>query len=513
MRDAATVRLLGGGLAGDALFFAWTIPNAFRRLFGEGALSAAFMPEFARVLEQEGRDRARDVARVIISTLGALLVLLTATLVILLMLLPEQAVASVLDLPLEKVDLTRRYLALLLPYLAVICVIAQFMGVMHTLGEFVVPALAPVLLNVIWIVAAVVAGPLAGDDTVDRGFVIIAAILGASVVQFAWHLPRMKALGVGFRPVRPRVTPELRAVAVRLGPLLLAMGAAQVNVVADRSIAMAALPDGGVVHLYLGMRLMQFPLGLVSIALSTAVFPVLNRMFLREQVDAAVTTTRGALRMNLLLSLPAAVGLLHIAGPLVGLLFEGGEFGRTGVELSARALQGYALGIPFLGVIMVLNRVCFAMGNARLPMRVAGLAVVVNIGLDLALVGPFGEAGLAAATTLTAGVHAVILHVLLRGRLRIGPARPLLGSLKGLLAATLVMFVVLSAVRLLLIPTFMEGELGLFLDASRVERLMVIAVEVAAGALAFALAARALCRDDWRLLLTCRRRDDAGPAR
>lgn len=498
VRDVMQLQLLGAGLVNDAFMWAWTIPNAARRLFGEGALSAAFMPVFARVLEHQGAERARRLANVVISSLALLLTGLVIVLVVAVAFVPADSVANALGMETSKVELMFGFLLLLLPYLAVICVIAQFMAVMHTLGEFAVPAVAPILLNVIWIVAVIVAARGWPGDQQSQAWVIIAGILLAAVVQFLWHLPRLRSLGMGFAFVRPQLTDETAEVIRYSGPLLLAMGASQINIVADRSIAMWLLPDGGVSELYAGLRLMQFPLGLVSIALTTAVFPVLNRLLAREERSEAAAATGLALRTNALLSLPAAAGLMVLAVPMVSVLFVGGQFTSEAGGLAADALLGYAAGLPFLGTIMLLNRTCFAMGNPHLAMRVALIAVVVNIVLDLALAGPLGVLGLALATSLTALVHASILYVLVRVRLELRPGQRLMGGLLPMAMATAVMAAVLW---------FVDEALAGIVSAGRGAQAGRVLMDVVVGVVVFGLLAKWRCRSEWDTVAALWRRD------
>ncbi len=491
VRDGVTASLLGGSAVADALNYAWTLPNVFRRLFGEGAVSAAFIPEFTRVHEHEGRERARVVANNVISSLGALLLLIVAVHMVVFAVVDDGTVAGWFGMDAGKAALTRRFVQMLLPYLAIICVIAQFMGIMHALGEFAVPAFSPILLNLIWIVGALLAGWLLPGDTPGQGRLIVWSILVASVVQFAWHLPRLRALGMGFRVVRPRWTKELASIAVLLGPMLLAMGASQFNVLADRTIAMAHLADGGVTHLYLSGRVMQFPLGLVSIAIGTTLFPILSRLLTRGETAGAAATADLALRTNLLISLPAAAGLMLLAGPIVTLLFERGNFAAANSTLTATALVGYGAGVPFLGTVLLLNRVCFALGDTRLAVILGVITVVVNVTLDLLLVGPFAELGLAIATSVSALVNAVVLLWLLGPRLGLGRGQRLLGNVMPTLIVSGVVALVLMGCDQLLARIVPETRLGLGLR---------VGADIAICLAAFALVARRVCRPEWAAL-------------
>ena len=499
LRDAATAYVLGAGVVNDALTWAWTIPNAFRRLFGEGALSSAFLPVLTRELKEHGRPGARRVANEVVSTFGVFLVALAALLVLAANFVPDDALVWAFGVDkLDKMRLALGYVQWLLPYLVVVCLIAQFMAVLHSLDEFGIPAFSPVILNVVWLVGIGLAawwGHWGSPDTasdalrVHQGFFVVGAILVASVAQFAWHLRPMAKLGMGFRFVRPRRSPEVRRVASLMGPMLLGLGAAQINIVADRTIAMANLSDGGITHLFYGLRLMQFPLGMVSVALATAVYPSLTRMAERQDKKGLASTTSLALRTNLLIALPAAVGLAVLASPIVRLLFLGGAFDEQSAGLTTNALVGYTLGVPFAGSVMLLTRASYAAGDVRLPVRIGLAMVLVNIGLDLILVGPFQELGLSLATSITSLLTAAWMLYGLRTRLELSrDERLLVGGLPALLPAA-VMALGVWGLDTLLAPWLDHGRLAM---AARVGAGML------AGAAIFALTASRTCPREWK---------------
>ena len=496
-RDAAMAHVLGAGVVNDALTYAWTVPNAFRRLFGEGALSSAFVPVFTKVLEEDGRDRARQVANQVISGLGAGLAVLAAVLIVLVGAVPESWFEWLVGADeLGKAALTVSYVQLLLPYLAIICVIAQFMAVLNSLGEFAVPAFSPVILNLIWLTGIIGAAVWGARSDLDdpreaQGFIIVCTILVAAVVQFVWHLPKLASMGVGFRLTRPRLGPELRAVGLAMGPMLLGMGAAQINVLADRTIAWTLLPTGGTTHLYFAMRIQQFPMGLVTMAIVTAVFPMMARLMARKDRHGVASTAGLALRSNLLIALPAAVGLALLAHPIVSLLFERGQFGPASASVTAEALAGYALGIPFAGTVMLLTRACYATGDVKFPVRVGLSMVLVNLALDLVLVGPLGELGLACATSITSILTAAWLMVGVRHRLELRPDERLLtGLLPSLLVVSLMAAVVVGVD---------QGLVSWLGDARDVALWRVLAGTISGMGLFVALAPR-LCPKEWHEL-------------
>lgn len=497
-RDSATAALLGNSWVNDALNYAWTLPNAFRRLFGEGALSSAFVPVFSGVLEKEGKGAASRVAGTVITTMGLLLLLLSAALVAAVGLLPAETLARLFDIDApDRALVQARYIQIVLPYLAGVCVVAQFMAVLHVLGEFTVPALAQVIVNLVWIGAVLAAAAWAPGDLPAQGELIAWSVLVAAVLQIAWHLPRLKALGVPFRLRRPQVTPELRSVLALLGPMLLGLGAGQIATLADNHIAIVFLGEGGRTHIYYGMRVMQFPMGLVAVAIGTVAYPLLARLVARGDRAGAASAAGLALRTDLLLTLPATAGLLVLARPIVGLLFEHGEFGPRAADLTARALLGYALGIPSAGAAILLTRASYALGNTALPVRVGLVSLGVNVALALLLVGPLGELGLGLATSLTSCVAAALLYAGVRRLL--GPDESLLGRSTGrvLLAAALMAGAVWGA----------DAALAGRVPAGVGGQALRVGLGMGLGVVVYALAAARLCPDEWRQVAGLWRRE------
>jgi putative peptidoglycan lipid II flippase len=503
VRDSATAALLGSTWVNDALNYAWTLPNLFRRLFGEGALSSAFVPVFSRTLEREGKERAREVANAVISAMAVFLVLLATALVAVVGLLPLDRVVvwfGVEDT--ERAAVLVRYIQIVLPYLAGACLVAQFMAVLHVLGEFTIPALAQVIVNVVWIAGVGLAAWISPGDLPMQGEIIAWCVIVSAVLQFLWHLPRLRALGAGFRFVRPRMTPELSAVLRSMLPIMVGMGAGQIAVLADSHIAMLFLGEGGRSHVYYGMRVMQFPMGLVAVALGTVVYPLLARLIVRGENSQAAASANLALRTDLLLTLPAAVGLLVLARPIVGLLFQHGEFDVRAGDLTAAALEGYALGIPAAGAVILLTRASYALGNTSLPVRVGLAMVTVNVVLDLVLVRIWGEFGLGLATSISSTFSSLALLIGLRGLL--GGARPrALVPLLSLLLCTGLMGGLVWAV-----DAWIASRVGVGMVAN----LTRVGVGIGLGLAVFALTASRLCREEWRAVAELWRRSERGAA-
>jgi putative peptidoglycan lipid II flippase len=407
VRDKVTVYFFSPGVA-DAILLAWTIPNLFRRLFGEGALSAALVPVLAETEKREGVAGRERVARSMVWSLLATLVPLCGALVAALILLPERW----LLLCFESQATGRTTLELLrytFPYLVFICVAGQLQAVANLAGRFFFPALSPALGNLTWIAGAVVAGLLAGDSDADPTWVAI-GILAGGALQVAcqwWELRRIGCNCFGPAPVRTR---EVADVSRRMAPMVLGLAAGQVSTLLASFIAEWFVPgEGAVTQLYLAQRLMQLPLGVVGVAMGTAVYPALARAAARGDQHDLAQALAAALRTTATLCIPAIVGLMTLAAPIMELLFEGGELDSAAAAASGACLAAGAPTLLLQTVVLLLARADYARGEQSRAVRISLQAVALNLVLNFALVVPLGAPGLALATTLATLWNALAL--------------------------------------------------------------------------------------------------------
>jgi putative peptidoglycan lipid II flippase len=363
-------------------------------------------------------DRAFLLARRVITTLGLFLMALVALFILVTLILPDQWLLPFFDGDTARMDQTLRLTWILLPYLLVVCTIAQCQGVLNSLKEFFLPALSPIVLNASWILAAVLAGFVLFQEGRSRVFFIAAGIMMGGLFQLLLFAYALRRKQFSLRPSLDRKDPDFQRVMRTMLPMIVGVSAVQLNVLVDRTVAFTLIPgDGGVTHLFIGNRLMQFPFALIGVALTTAVFPLLAQLSAAGDRTGMKKNLAGALRINFFLSLPAAAGLALLAHPIITLFFQRGEFTPDRTGATAMALLGYVLGIPFLTSVMLLTRAFYAMGEWRRPVGVSVCLVGVNIVLDLVLVGPFAEAGVASATSLVAVLQAATLFYLLRRRM------------------------------------------------------------------------------------------------
>ncbi|MSP67069.1 MAG: murein biosynthesis integral membrane protein MurJ [Alphaproteobacteria bacterium] len=409
-RDMLIAAALGAGPVADAFFVAFRIPNLLRRLFAEGAFSAVFVPVFAGRLEVAGPAAARALAEqalaILLAALAAvILVAATAMPWIMLGLAPgfarEPAKFAL------AVELTR----ITFPYILFISLVSLFGAVLNSAGRFAAMAAMPIVLNLVMIgVLLFLVGRFA-----TGGHALAWAVAVGGVLQFLWMAVAAERAGFELRLVRPRLTPELSQMLRLLLPATLGVGVAQINLMVDMVIA-SFLPEGSISFLYYADRVTQLPLGVVGVAVGTALLPLLARQVCAGDAAGAAWNQNRALEFTLLLTLPATVALVVIAEPIISVLFGRGAFGPGAVAATAGALAAYALGLPAYVLIKVLTPGFFARLDTATPVKVAAVALCTNLVLNLALMVPLRHVGIALATAASAWLNVVLLAVLLHRR-------------------------------------------------------------------------------------------------
>ena len=408
LRDIAIAARLGAGPEADAFFVALKLPNFFRRLFGEGAFAAAFVPLFAGALAGEGAAAARRVAEGALSVMVAALALLTLAAILFMPQAMTLLAPGFVDEPYRfglAVELTR----ITFPYLLLICVVALLSGVLNGLDRFAAAAAAPVLFN-LCLIAGLFAAPgfgIGGAQGLAWG------VAAAGVAQLLLVSGAVARAGLPLALPPPRLSPEVRTLLNRMVPGAIGAGVTQINLMIDVIIA-SLLPQGAIAFLYYADRVAQLPLGVIGTAVGTALLPTLSRQVrLGEEARAGGTQNR-AVELALLLTLPAAAGLIAAALPIVSVLFERGAFGAEASIATAGALAAYGFGLPAFVLVKVFAPGFFARGDTATPVKVAVACVALNLALNLALIRPFGHVGIALATSLAAWANAGALAYLLR---------------------------------------------------------------------------------------------------
>jgi putative peptidoglycan lipid II flippase len=513
LRDMATASLLGMSGSGvmDAFVVAFRIPNLFRRLFGEGALAASYVPVLSERLEHD-RAAAWQLTSVVLAGLAVLLAILT---------LLAEGICWLAWLHWGARPESRLLIgltAVMMPYMLFICLAAQLAATLQCLSNFAVPALTPTLLNICWLIGAWCIAPWFAPDRQHQAFVLAACVVVAGVLQAAVQVPSLYRRGFRFDFNWPAARPHAVAIVHSMGPMVLGLAVTQLNTLMDSVIALAfsSAPDGpetiawlnhavaypmqqgAAASVYYGERIYEFPLGILGIAVATAIFPLLSRHAARgDRAQIGRDLTLG-LRIVLFLGIPASFGLMLVAEPLARLLFERGQFTAHDTARAARMIALYSSGIWAYCALPVVIRGYYALGNRMTPVRVGMAAVGLNLALNLSLIWPMAEAGLAIATTASAVFQLVGLASLFSRKVAPLAWRPLAGTAFRAALATMAMTTAIVS-----LDRFIAPQAGL------TGRLVSVAMPVVVGASVYGLVQWLLGGHDLRMLVG--RHESAAP--
>ncbi|MDR4506076.1 MAG: murein biosynthesis integral membrane protein MurJ [Candidatus Scalindua sp.] len=456
VRDIICASFFGTGIAWDAFVIAFKIPNLFRRLFGEGALSAAFIPVFTEYLETKEKKSAMELVNV---TGTALLIVLS--IIIVFSEISFVTVPHITSLN-HKWELVLNLLMITFPYVLFICMVAFAMAVLNSLKHFLMPAIAPIALNICWIIGVFMFTPLFGETLEKKIFGVAVAILFGGFIQLGIQLPILKKLGVGFRPSLYFSHPGFRRVVALMLPIIFGLAAVQINVLLDSVIAMTfskppggtenfligslsipyPLETGAVSVLYYGDRLIQFPLGVFGIAMATAVFPYFSTHAARKDWKNLALTYNQAIRGILFIGIPASIGLILLRKPLVSLFYERNAFTAESTYRTATVIAFYALGIWAYSVLHVIVRAFYSIQDTKTPVKVGAGMVLLNLILNTTLIWFLQEGGLALATAISAIIQTIILFTVFQRKFNITGTKHILISLLKTAISTLIMSLV-----------------------------------------------------------------------
>lgn len=403
VRDMVIARYFGASMGADAFFVAFKIPNFFRRLFAEGAFSQAFVPVLAEAKEKRGFDAVKHLVNAISFRLAGILLILTAFGVFGSSLWMMVFAPGFMDNP-EKFAMASDMLAITFPYLLLISLVAFSSAIMNTYNQFAVPAFTPVFLNLVLITFAIWVAPLLEVPVMALAW----GVLVAGIVQLLFHLPFLYKLGLLPHPSR-QSDPGVGEVKRLMLPALFGVSVAQINLLVDTILA-SFLVTGSVSWLYYSDRLMEFPLGVFGVALATVVLPGLSKKAANENWEGFQQDIDSALRLVLIIGLPATLGLLIMAEPLIITLFFYGAFTAHDVTMSGMSLMAYSFGLLGFILVKILAPAFYARKDMKTPVKIAVVALVTNTVMNLILIGPFAHVGLAAATTISAFVNAGLLY-------------------------------------------------------------------------------------------------------
>ena len=415
VRDQVLASLFGAGNEMDAFIVAFRIPNLVRDLFAEGAMSAAFVPTFTRHLTRGGKD---DAWRLGNNVLNALLVVTGALVVggiVFAQPLVETYAGDFASVP-GKLELTVRLTRVMLPFLTMVAVAAVAMGMLNSLHHYFLPALSPAMFNVATIVCALALVPVMPALGEPRIMAIAIAALLGGVGQIAIQWPALRRTGFRYQRVFEPGDAGLRQVLLLMGPGTIGLAATQVNIFVNTLLA-TSQGTGAVSWLTYAFRLMYLPIGLVGVSIGTAVLPAVSRRAAVDDTTGIRQTVSRGLALMLMLNVPATLGLIVLATPIVQLLFERGHFLPADTAATAAALRLYAVGLVGYSAVRIASPIFYAIGKSRVPVMVSMGAIVINVVASVTLVRLMGFRGLALGTSIAAVANAGVLVWLLRRRL------------------------------------------------------------------------------------------------
>jgi len=475
IRDLATARYLGAGMAADAFVIAFKLPNFFRRLFAEGAFSVGFVPLFARALGKEITPESKAAAE---AFAGRVLAWLLPVLLIFLIIMEIGMMPIMLGLTggFDGDDTKFNFVIELgrytFPYLVLISLVSFFGGMLNAYGRYSAAAFAPVLLNVSMIAALF----FFGENDMEAARALAIGVSVAGVAQLILLYATARRAGIRLKLPRPRLSEDVKELLIIIGPAAVGAGIMQINLLIDVILAARFLPEGSVTWLFYADRLNQLPLGAIGIAVGTVLLPSISRQLASGDEKGANKQQNKALDFSLFLTLPAAVALAVIAAPILATLFERGQFLSGDTSATAAALTVYALGLPAYVIAKTLTPGYFARKDTKTPVRYAVVALVINTVLNIILIRYFAHVGLAGATAIAAWVNAGLLYIGLKKRGHL----TLLSETKVKIAKYALASLIMGAV-----VVFAAGQLkGFFIEDGWV-RILALTALVAAGGFSY----------------------------
>ena len=431
VREMVYFRFLGAGWVMDAFLFAFMVPNLFRRLLGEGALTAAFVPIFKEKEIKQGEREMWLAANAVLSGL-----VLAASIIIGLAMIGISIYLAV-GSPSASNRLTLELMRFMFPYMLLVCIAAVFMGMLNSRGHFFIPAMGATMLNVVMIAFTLWIAPGMGGELPTQVFGLALGVLVAGVAQMLFQWPTLHREGFRWRWASPFGNDTVRIVVERMIPGTLGVAAFQVNVFLTQGIAKLH-GDGILSSFSCGVRLMELPQGVFGIALATFLLPTLTRFATEKKFPEFRSTLREGVGNLIFINGLAAILLGVLAEPIVRLLFEGGKFTELSTLNSSGAVLGLAPGLIAFSLVNILARAFYATGDTKTPMRISIMCLVLNVLISFALIFPFEGLGLGLANSITATLNAGLLVFALRkkiGKLDWSELRGQVSSITGALLA------------------------------------------------------------------------------
>lgn len=436
--------------ANDAYVIAFRIPNMLRDLFAEGALSSAFVPVFSEYLVKKDEKEAFRLSNLVTTAL----VLILGTIVVLGIIFAVPIVGFIapgFQGNSEKFELTVRMTRIMMPFILLVALAAQAMGVLNARGRFGVPALASSFFNLGSIIGGLLVAAFLADPTFSHpirsivekpteGIIGMAyGVLIGGFLQYAVQWPSLARAGFRYRPMLSFSDPGLRRILSLMGPAIIGGAAVQVNVLVNSNFASNIGGTGPVSWLSYSFRLMQFPIGVFGVAIATATLPAISRDAAAKAVNDFRHTLASSIRLALLLTIPSSVGLIVLRMPIIALIYQRGHFTANDTERTANVLAFFAIGLAGYSAIKILAPAFYALGDSRKPMIISLISMAINYLMNWMLVDKFQERGLAFSTSAVALLNFVLLYLMMQRRLKGIEGRETTMAVGKIILASLVM--------------------------------------------------------------------------
>ncbi|MFL6733064.1 MAG: murein biosynthesis integral membrane protein MurJ [Sphingomicrobium sp.] len=447
-REMVMARVLGAGFYTDAFLVAFRLPNTFRRLFGEGAFSAGFVPLYSQRLQSHGEAEARTFSEEVLAVFLPTLILFTAVFEIIM----PALVAFMAGYQGDQLSFATFLSRITFPYLLLISLVSLFSGILNSLARFTAAAFAPALLNVAMLIALV----LVHEGGSATATALAVAVTAGGVLQLGLLMAACKRAGIVLKVRRPRLTPAVRQFVRVVIPATFGAGVYQISVLIDVYF-LTRIGTGAVSHFNYADRLNQLPLGVIGAALGTAILPQVSRFVDKGETGAAARVQGQAAELAMLLCLPAAIALSVTALPLISAIFEQGRFSAADAQSTALCLSLIALGLPAYVLVKVLTPGFYARRDTATPVKTAVFVLLANVALNFALIPTFGLGGLAAAVAISSWLNCIILYVILHWRGHFRVEGWLASRLIRQLIAAAAMAAALYGIRILLGDWFTAG--------------------------------------------------------
>ena len=422
LRDLVIAMQFGATAAADAFFVAFRIPNVQRKILGEGAVTAAFIPVFLEIRNRKGDQKAWEMTANLFNILLTVLITSSIGLAIFAPFIIMIFAPGFIAVP-DKFELTVLLTQWMAPYLIFIGLAVFCMGILNTYNIFALPAISPAILNISMIAGALIISPQLEEPVLGLAL----GVLVGGFLQFLIQIPAVSQCGFKFIPSIEWKSAEVIRISKLMVPVIFGLAVYELNMVVDTLLA-SLLPEGSISFLYYGNRLVQLPLGVFGVALGVAILPMLSHQVANKDFSQMIKTIAFGIRLILFITVPATIGLIVLRFPIVNTLWERGEFVRLTTEGTATALLYYSVGLCAFCGIKVIVPAFYSLQDTKTPVKIGIYSMMLNVVLNLILMGPLKHGGLALATSIAALFNVILLIHLLRKRLGLMGGRKILTS-------------------------------------------------------------------------------------